>query len=185
MALTTLTLVRDCKAAIIPAGDEVLIPKGSTLDLMQHLGGSLTVTWKGILCRIDESEKNSIDPEQLSALEVAAPARDIEGREDFSESLIWATLKTCYDPEIPINIVDLGLIYDLHHEAMPSGKHEVKVTMTLTAQGCGMGPVIAEDARRKIEALECVESASVLITWDPPWTPHMISQEGRKRLGME
>ena len=97
---------------------------------------------------------------------------------------MWAALKTCFDPEIPVNIVDLGLVYDLSIEPTAGG-HTVEVRMTLTAPGCGMGPVIAEDARQKIAALPTVESAKVHIVWDPVWTPQMISDEGRKVLGLE
>jgi metal-sulfur cluster biosynthetic enzyme len=104
---------------------------------------------------------------------------------EFGEAAVWAALKTCFDPEIPVNIVDLGLVYDLSIEKTPAGGHVVEVKMTLTAPGCGMGPVIAEDARQKIAALPTVESAKVHIVWDPMWTPQMISEAGRKTLGLE
>ncbi|MEO5958407.1 MAG: iron-sulfur cluster assembly protein, partial [Opitutaceae bacterium] len=103
----------------------------------------------------------------------------------FSEQAVWEALKTCFDPEIPVNIVDLGLIYDLSIDEAAAGRHAVNVKMTLTAPGCGMGPVIAEDARGKIAALPSVESANVSIVWDPQWTPQMISEAGRKILGLE
>ncbi|MEO6876812.1 MAG: iron-sulfur cluster assembly protein [Opitutaceae bacterium] len=103
---------------------------------------------------------------------------------EFSEAAVWAMLKTCFDPEIPVNIVDLGLVYDLAVEKTAGG-HTVEVKMTLTAPGCGMGPTIAEDARQKIAGLPTVESAQVHIVWDPIWTPQMISAEGRKVLGLE
>jgi metal-sulfur cluster biosynthetic enzyme len=103
----------------------------------------------------------------------------------FSEAAVWTALRSCFDPEIPVNIVDLGLVYDLAIESATAGKHTVEVKMTLTAPGCGMGPVIAEDARKKIAELPEVESAKVHIVWDPQWTPHMISPEGRKKLGLE
>ena len=98
---------------------------------------------------------------------------------------MWDALKTCFDPEIPVNIVDLGLVYDLAIENDPAGGHVIDVKMTLTAPGCGMGPVIAEDARQKIATLPTVASAKVHIVWDPQWTPQMISAEGRKILGLE
>ena len=103
----------------------------------------------------------------------------------FSEQAVWDMLKTCFDPEIPVNIVDLGLVYDLATEKTPSGGYAVDVKMTLTAPGCGMGPIIAEDARQKIAALPQVEAAKVHIVWDPVWTPQMISPEGRLKLGLE
>src|SRR5690606_6336399 len=108
----------------------------------------------------------------------AAPA-------EFSEGAVWEALKGCFDPEIPLNIVDLGLVYDLAVGDAPNGGRRVDVKMTLTAPGCGMGPVIAEDARRRIAALPKVEEAQVHIVWDPQWSPHMISDEGRKVLGLE
>jgi metal-sulfur cluster biosynthetic enzyme len=98
---------------------------------------------------------------------------------------VWDTLRQCFDPEIPVNIVDLGLIYDLRLEPAESGAQTVLVKMTLTAVGCGMGPVIAEDARSRLAALPGVAGAKVDIVWDPPWTPHMISPAGREKLGLE
>jgi len=108
----------------------------------------------------------------------AAPA-------EFSEQAAWAALKTCFDPEIPVNIVDLGLIYDLSIETAPDGRRDLAAKMTLTAPGCGMGPVIAEDARQKLAALPGVASAKVHIVWDPVWMPQMITPDGRKVLGLE
>ena len=113
----------------------------------------------------------------------AVQSHDPEG--PFSEELVWDALRQCFDPEIPVNIVDLGLIYDLQIQEAESGLYRVDVKMTLTATGCGMGPTIAADAQSKIEALSAVESATVDIVWDPQWTPHMISGEGRKILGLE
>ena len=104
---------------------------------------------------------------------------------EFSEEAVWSALRTCFDPEIPVNIVDLGLIYDLAIEPDGAGRHGVEVKMTLTAPGCGMGPVIAADAKSKLEALPGVETATVEIVWDPIWNPRMISEAGRKQLGLE
>jgi probable FeS assembly SUF system protein SufT len=184
MSDTQLTLHNNCKATIIPAGDEIMLPAGVQVELLQNLGGSLTVKYQGILYRIDQAETHNIDPGQLQSFPSESAEIDALTQTPFSEHLLWETLETCFDPEIPINIVDLGLVYDLGYKPTKSGKQEVSVKMTLTAQGCGMGPVIAEDARRKLESLEAVESASVEIVWDPPWTPHMISQKGRLKLGI-
>ena len=181
---TRLTLQSECKATIIPAGDEVVLPAGAEIELVQNLGGSLTVQRQGILYRIDQSEMHHIDPDQLQPLVQGSSTETSRTSGDFSEELLWDALKTCFDPEIPINIVDLGLIYDLTCKKAESGKQDVSVKMTLTAQGCGMGPVIAQDAQRKLEAIDAVESAVVEIVWDPPWTPHMISPEGRMKLGI-
>lgn len=173
-------LIRDCSATVIPAGNAVTLSKGSTVYVTQSLGGPVTVRTAEGLFRIE-----SIDVDALG------PDFQVEGQKtektegDFSEQAVWDALKTCYDPEIPVNIVDLGLVYDLRIQPGGSGQFQVEAKMTLTAVGCGMGPVIANDAREKIEALPEVESATVDIVWDPPWNPQMISIDGRKILGIE
>ena len=172
-------LSRDVSATAIPAGDLVLLPAGSDVFITQTLGGNVTVRTDQGLFRIAISEVDAIAG--YSAAE--ASAAPVAG--EFSEGLVWEVLKTCFDPEIPVNIVDLGLVYDLAVEPTAAGGYNVEVKMTLTAPGCGMGPVIAEDARGKIAALPTVEAAEVHITWDPVWTPQMISPEGRKILGLE
>jgi probable FeS assembly SUF system protein SufT len=170
-------LSRDCPATVIPAGDAVILPAGSDVFITQTLGGNVTVRTDRGLFRIAA--------ENAGALSGYAPKAEVaEAAGEFSEPAVWAALKTCFDPEIPVNIVDLGLVYDLAVEKSAGG-HRVDVKMTLTAPGCGMGPVIAEDARQKIAALPTVESAKVHIVWDPIWTPQMISPEGRKVLGLE
>ena len=173
----THTLVRDCPATAIPAGTAVTLPAGSEVFVTQTLGGNVTVRTDQGLMRI---AAENIDA--LGGYEPTAAAAAVAG--EFSEAAVWSALKTCFDPEIPVNIVDLGLVYDLAVEDTAGG-HRVDVKMTLTAPGCGMGPTIAEDARQKIAALPTVESAKVHIVWDPIWTPQMISPEGRKVLGLE
>jgi probable FeS assembly SUF system protein SufT len=172
------TLTRDCPATVIPAGDRVTLPAGTAVSIMQTLGGNVTVRTEQGLFRIARDDAGAISgyaPGETKAVETA----------EFSEAAVWAALRTCFDPEIPVNIVDLGLVYDLAIEATPAGGHSVAVKMTLTAPGCGMGPVIAEDARQKIAALPTVEEAKVHIVWDPVWAPQMISADGRKALGIE
>jgi probable FeS assembly SUF system protein SufT len=171
------TLMRDCPATAIPVGNAVTLPAGSEVFVTQTLGGNVTVRTDEGLMRIAEENIGA-----LGGYEPKAAAVAVAG--DFSESAVWSALKTCFDPEIPVNIVDLGLVYDLAVEKTGEG-HQVEVKMTLTAPGCGMGPTIAEDARQKIAALPTVESAKVHIVWDPIWTPQMISPEGRKVLGLE
>jgi probable FeS assembly SUF system protein SufT len=173
------TLSRDCHATAIPAGDTVLLPAGHEVFVVQTLGGNITVRTDEGLFRIARADADALGGYVAAA---HAPAQN-EG--EFSENAVWDALKTCFDPEIPVNIVDLGLIYDMSIEETPARGHAVEVKMTLTAPGCGMGPVIAEDARQKIAALPTVESAKVHIVWDPQWTPQMISGEGRKILGLE
>ncbi len=177
----TQLLARDCPATAIPAGDAVRLPAGTEVFITQTLGGNVTVRTDQGLFRIAREEAGAIDG---YAPHEGGPATD-PGQTDFSEQAVWEALKTCFDPEIPVNIVDLGLVYDLAIEQAPAGGHTIDVKMTLTAPGCGMGPVIAEDARQKIAALPTVESAKVHIVWDPVWTPQMISAEGRKKLGLE
>lgn len=178
----TQKLLRDVSATVIPAGDVVTAPKGTEVFIVQTLGGNVTVrTDRGLL---------RIAREDADAIEGYAPAAAAAGEAgtvvaEFSEQAVWEALKTCFDPEIPVNIVDLGLIYDLSIETTGSGGRAIDVKMTLTAPGCGMGPVIAEDARQKIATLPTVEQAKVHIVWDPQWTPQMISETGRKVLGLE
>lgn len=178
----THTLSKDTPATLIPDGEPATLRAGSTVIVTQTLGGNVTVRADPGLC--------SIAREHVGNIEGFVPADD-GGRTStsasaaFSENAVWDALKTCYDPEIPVNIVDLGLVYDLSIEKTPAGGQQVEVKMTLTAPGCGMGPMIAEDARAKIAALAGVESAKVHIVWDPAWTPQMISDDGRKVLGLE
>ena len=179
MAQTT-TLLRECPVTAIPAGHVSTLPAGTEVYLVQTLGGNVTVRTDAGLFRIAQENVGAI-----SGYAPAAAATPAASLGEFSEQAVWAALRTCFDPEIPVNIVDLGLIYDLAIEKSTAGGHQVEVKMTLTAPGCGMGPVIAEDARQKIAALATVESAKVHIVWDPQWTPQMISENGRKVLGLE
>ncbi len=173
------TLNRAVEATVIPAGTPVTLPEGLSVHLVQSLGGNVTVRTDQGLCRIAESDADAITGYKASG--------DTGGEtvSEFSEQAVWDALKTCFDPEIPLNIVDLGLVYDLSIEDHGESGRTVEVKMTLTAPGCGMGPVIAEDARKKVAALPTVAEAKVHIVWDPQWSPHMISEEGRSVLGLE
>lgn len=171
-------LSTDCPATAIPAGDPTTLAVGDEVAVVQTLGGNVTVRTNRGLFRIARENASSIEGLALGG-EGAAPAGE------FNEKAVWDAMRSCFDPEIPVNIVDLGLIYDLSIEKTPSGANAVEVKMTLTAPGCGMGPVIAEDARQKIAALPSVERAKVHIVWDPVWNPRMISEAGRKSLGLE
>jgi probable FeS assembly SUF system protein SufT len=177
MAMERIELVRDCEAVQIPVGTAVTLEKGTEVYLMQSLGGSYTVQAPsyGGLFRVAGRDGDAIGKEVLADAPIAT--------EGDLESQVWSVLKTCYDPEIPVNIVDLGLVYDMRVSPENDG-NRVDVKMTLTAQGCGMGSSIAADARHKILALQGVSDATVDIVWDPPWTPQMISPDGRERLGM-
>lgn len=182
-----LTLVRDTTATVIPAGEEQVLPAGTRAVISQALGGTVTIRTDSGLFRLSSKDWDALGAAAQSELKAAAQAAEAEQSDaPFSEEQVWDAMKSCFDPEIPVNIVDLGLIYDMQvAEVDADGKHGINVKMTLTAQGCGMGPVIADDAKTRIEALAGVSSAQVDIVWDPPWTPHMISDAGRQKLGLE
>lgn len=173
-------LKRDCPATAIPSGDQAILRKGDEVHISQTLGGNVTVRTDHGLFRIAGEHADAIEGFEAAPSETAPKVAAV-----FGEDAVWDALRTCFDPEIPVNIVDLGLVYDLAIEPTPAGGNIVDVKMTLTAQGCGMGPAIAEDARRKIVALPTVETARVHIVWDPVWTPQMISPAGRMALGLE
>ncbi|MEI7602129.1 MAG: iron-sulfur cluster assembly protein [Opitutae bacterium] len=179
---TSFTLVKDCTTTLIPAGDTVILEKGTTVTVTQALGNSITVRTNLGLFRINENDISALGPEGKNLLK-SDSQKSTEG--PLNDEMIWTALRGCFDPEIPINIVDLGLIYDLDIADGTQGGKIVNVKMTLTAQGCGMGPVIAADAKAKIELLAGVESAEVSIVWEPIWNPRMISEAGRKELGLE
>jgi probable FeS assembly SUF system protein SufT len=180
---TEVELKRDCEAVQIPVGNSVTLPAGSSVYITQTLGGTYTVHAQGGLYRISGKDADALGIEASGQSAPNSTSETPAGPVD--EKLIWDTLKTCYDPEIPVNIVDLGLVYDMQVEPLPSGNNKVYVKMTLTAPGCGMGGVIASDAQQKLLYLQGVEDAAVEIVWDPPWHQSMISAEGRRILGLE
>jgi probable FeS assembly SUF system protein SufT len=175
--METVKLAREVEAIQIPAGHPVTLEKGWDVTITQSLGGSYTVQvpMLGGLYRIAGRDADAIG-KPVEEAPASATAGDIEQQ-------VWSTLKTCYDPEIPVNIVDLGLVYDMRIADAPGGRR-VDVKMTLTAPGCGMGGAIASDARQKLLSLPGVADAEVEVVWDPPWSPQMISPEGKERLGM-
>jgi probable FeS assembly SUF system protein SufT len=177
-----ITLQSNCIATIIPAGDEVTLAAGAPFTIAQSLGNSITLRDANGMYRVGEDQLSALGEEIKNEVLNSEQTKHPDG--PFNEDQVWDALRGCYDPEIPVNIVDLGLIYDLRIEDGESAK-QVFVKMTLTAQGCGMGPVIAEDAKTRIEKLSNVDSAQVEIVWDPAWNPRMISEEGKKVLGLE
>lgn len=173
-------LSRDCEVIQIPQGTTTTLPAGTRVVVTQSLGGSYTVsTTAGYLYRITDANADAIGYEPT-----AKPAPSEEGAAEVDEVMVWDQLKTCYDPEIPVNIVDLGLIYDCAIDRQENGKAKVSVKMTLTAPGCGMGPTIAAEARMRIESIPGVEEANVELVWDPPWDQSMISEAGKMKLGL-
>ena len=172
-------LKRDCEAVQIPYGDNAVLPKGIVAYITQTLGGSFTIRTDTGLFRIASKDADALGVEPLPQ---EAPPSTARGGSD--EQKVWEVLRTCYDPEIPVNIVDLGLVYDLVLEKLPENKNRVNVKMTLTAPGCGMGSVIARDAQEKLLSLDDVDEANVEIVWDPPWHQSMITAEGRRILGL-
>ena len=174
------TLERDCNAVMVPQGENVVLPAGQVGYITQALGGSFTVYVEGNLFRIAGNDADALGKEPPAPLELPDNATDSD-----VEALVWQQLRTVFDPEIPINVVELGLVYDVSLETVAPEERKVYVKMTLTAPGCGMGSVIAGDAQQKLMALPGVEEAVVEIVWDPPWHHSMISEQGRKILGLD
>ena len=178
---TEFTLNRDCEAIQIPSGQKTTIPAGTQGVITQSLGGSYTIaTYQG-LTRVAEKDLDALGLEKPQPQETQPSART-DG--EVSEEDVWNQLRQCYDPEIPVNIVDLGLVYDCRLLKKEDGGTRVEVKMTLTAPGCGMGPAIAHDAQSKILSIDGIDEADVQLVWDPPWNQNMISEAGRMKLGM-
>ncbi len=170
---------REVPAVIVPAGVEVKLKPGQAGYITQALGGSFTVYIEGNLFRIAGENADAIGKEAAKAPELPPNATE----EDVKQ-LAWDQMRTCFDPEIPINIVDLGLVYDCHVTANDDGTRAVDITMTLTAPGCGMGEVLVEDVKDKVQRIPTVSSAKVELTFDPPWNQSMMSEAARLQTGM-
>jgi probable FeS assembly SUF system protein SufT len=170
---------RDVKAVAIPAGVEVNLKLGSVGYITQALGGSFTVYIDGNLFRIAGHEADAIGKSVSKAPEVPPGASE----EDI-KNVIWEQLKTCYDPEIPVNIVDLGLVYECDVSRNQDASRTVDIKMTLTAPGCGMGEVLVQDVRDKVQLVPTVAQANVELVFDPPWNQTMMSDEARLQTGM-
>ena len=172
-------LARDVEAVRIPSGDLIKLPEGTPVIITQALGGTFTIVIANEpgLYRLRSSDADALGKEVAES-----SASHAEG--PFNAERVWEQLRNCYDPEIPVNIVDLGLIYSLDAADDEAGGKRVNVKMTLTAPGCGMGPALAHDAEQRILCVPGVSSANVELVWDPPWSPERISEAGRERLGM-
>ena len=170
---------RDCAAVLVPQGDVVTLPAGSVGYITQALGGSYTVFVEGNLLRIAGADADAIGKEPPEPLELPSDATD-----EAVEQLVWKQLRTCFDPEIPINVVDLGLVYDAVVSRREDGQRLVEVRMTLTAPGCGMGDILVDDVRTKLELIPTVAEADVELVFDPPWNRSMMSDAARLETGM-
>ena len=171
----------DVEASVVPSGTRVTLEKGESATITQSLGGTFTVVVNGNMFRIDGKDADALGKESV------ASSSEQLGRAETEEDLekqVWDQMKTCYDPEIPVNIVDLGLIYDCHIENLESDSNKVNVKMTLTAPGCGMGPAIQADVENKILCVETVDEVDVELVWEPIWGREMMSEAARLELGM-
>src|SRR5271166_3900203 len=164
-----ITLTRDVEGTVIPAGTKVTLPKGEQAFITQSLGGTYTVIVKGNMFRIEAKDASAGTP---------STAEDIEKE-------AWNQMRTCYDPEIPVNIVDLGLVYDCHVEPLGApDRYKMSVKITLTAPGCGMGPALRQDVQNKLLSIETVDEATVEVVWDPQWNQRMLSEAAKLQLGL-
>ena len=168
----SIRLLRDVDAYVIPSGDEVKLLAGNLVKITQSLGGNYTVLMNGNLVQIREENADALGFEIIK--------KDNQNHQGTLEQQIWDQLKTCYDPEIPVNIVELGLIYDLDIQE----NNDVSIKMTLTAPGCGMGPVLTEEVDRKVSGLKESKNVKVELVWEPQWNRDMMSEEAQLELGM-
>jgi probable FeS assembly SUF system protein SufT len=168
-------LARDCPATRIPSGEPAVLPAGTRVEITQSLGDHFTVVTDQGLFRIAGQDADALGQRQ------AAPAAAGEG--PFEEERVWEQLRTVFDPEIPVNLVDLGLIYACRALPLPQGGHRVEIEMSMTAPGCGMGDVLKDDVRRKVQGVPGVREVSVEVLWDPPWDPSRMSDAAKLQLG--
>jgi probable FeS assembly SUF system protein SufT len=176
-------LSRDCQAVMIPSGEELLLPAGSSIWLTQSLGGAYTVmTDRGYSVRIDGQDGDALG---FSAAAMPTSMAESSATSGSVHDQVWRQLRLCFDPEIPVNIVDLGLIYDCRLEAMVEGRYRAVVRFTLTSPGCGMGQFLKEDIRKKLLSVPEVHEADVELVWEPQWNQSMISPSAKHQLGIE
>jgi len=175
------TLSREVAATLIPQGTPMTLPEGEAVTITHRLGGNFTVMTANGMFRIKGVDGDALG-EEVSEATKSADAEAHDGPPE--QDALWEALKKVFDPEIPVNIVDLGLVYSLESSEQLEGGYKIEMQMTLTAPGCGMGPAIAEDAKGHLEAVPGVSEAQVDIVWDPPWNQEMISEEGKMVLGL-
>jgi probable FeS assembly SUF system protein SufT len=181
---TPIALTRDVEAVQIPAGTRVTLPAGTLVVLNQVLGGSYTVGYDYGMARIDGKDADALGKTVTETkVTTSSPAGKPATREEI-EKQAWAQMKTCYDPEIPVNIVDLGLVYDCAVKPEAEGSYKVDVKMTLTAPGCGMGPVLTQDVQNRLLCIEGVDDVNVELVWDPQWNQGMMTEAAKLQLGL-
>ena len=174
-------LAREVTATTIPYGQKSQLPKGSHVEITQELGGSFTVLTDLGLMRIEGKDADALGRESARPLQEPAAA-PTDAKTVATE--VWNQLKTCYDPEIPVNIVELGLVYENKVEPLPSGGVKVDVKFTLTAPGCGMGPILQAEVREKVAAIPGVRESAIEVVFEPQWTQSMMSDAAKLQLGM-
>ncbi len=172
----TVTLKRDCAGIAIPAGTKQILPEGTSVRITQSMGGSFTVSAQGALYRIEAKDADALG--LTAETETRGPAT-------FSERMVWDQLKTVYDPEIPVNIVDLGLIYGCEIGEVEGGGKKIDVQMSLTAPGCGMSDVLKADVEQKLRRLPEVKDVRVQVVFDPPWSPGRMTEAAKLQLGFD
>jgi len=175
-------LTRDVEAAVVPVGTKVTLMKGEPAHITQSLGGTYTVIVNGNMFRIEARDADALGLEVTTQHVPTTPTGPIS--QEQLEKQVWESLRMCYDPEIPVNIVDLGLIYDCHLTPLGKDNYKADVKMTLTAPGCGMGPVLAQDVQNKLISLEPIDEANVELVWDPPWNQGMMTEAAKLQLGL-
>jgi len=182
----TVALTRECDATAVPAGTKVSLPAGTMVTITQTLGGSFSVvTDRGFMVRIEASDADALGKEAGGDAAPSSTAGWSPASETDLESKVWEELRTVFDPEIPVNIVDLGLVYSLHVVDAGEGRYDVDVDMSMTAPGCGMGDVLTMDAQSKIAVLPGVREAAVHLVWEPAWDQSLMSDAARLQLGMD
>ncbi|NCG20761.1 MAG: putative Fe-S cluster assembly protein SufT [Rhodobacterales bacterium] len=180
-AMEEVTFTRGCRVVLIPDGYEIPVENGGRGWITQVLGGNYTIQLDtGRLVRLNARDGDAIGKEAL----IIADANEVDPDVSVEPETVWAALKNCFDPEIPLNVVDLGLIYDVEVAPHGEGGHQINVIMTLTAPGCGMGQVLADDVEAQVRNVPGVRGALIELVFDPPWTPDRMSEAGRLELGM-
>ncbi|MBV1884104.1 MAG: putative Fe-S cluster assembly protein SufT [Pseudomonadales bacterium] len=169
---------RDCPARLVPAGDKVTIPKNSFVTITQSLGGNYTVVLNGNMARVDGTDADAL------GLESETLVFDSVGDEEVREDHVWYALRSIYDPEIPVNLVDLGLIYSVEIDNSNPAQRQVNINMTLTAPGCGMGPVLVSDVKYRVGKVPNVDVVVVELVFDPPWSRDRMSEEAQLETGL-